>query len=164
MFLVSPSYVKTCFIFHMAKKILSVLKVDYSDLFIFFLSIHEATSLAVRLTTRQKGMKSQSPPPATTLLEVRSFFHPLLNSNRIEEHRQKAVGVFPRFHIDFCEIEVGFRCGICLNACKDYFIGRPESHHKQEQQDPTQKTTTKQSTPSFLAKCCPCLAGGGAAE
>ncbi|XP_021316409.1 uncharacterized protein LOC8071576 isoform X2 [Sorghum bicolor] len=28
----------------------------------------------------------------------------------------------------------------------DYFVGRPESHHKQQ-------TTTKHSTPSFLAKC-----------
>ncbi|CAL4981589.1 unnamed protein product [Urochloa decumbens] len=46
----------------------------------------------------------------------------------------------------------------------DYFIGRPETHHKQEQQESAQKPATKQSTPSFLAKCCPCLAGGGVAE
>ncbi|XP_066335212.1 uncharacterized protein [Miscanthus floridulus] len=45
----------------------------------------------------------------------------------------------------------------------DYFVGRPESHHKQQQAAVPQQTT-KQSTPSFLAKCCPCLAGGGAAE
>nr|ACG38192.1 hypothetical protein [Zea mays] len=45
----------------------------------------------------------------------------------------------------------------------EYFVGRPASH-PQKEQEAAQQQTTRQSTPSFLAKCCPCLAGGGAAE
>jgi hypothetical protein len=44
-----------------------------------------------------------------------------------------------------------------------YFVGRPENHRMQEQ-EPAQKPATKQSTPGFLAKCWPCLPGGGAAD
>ncbi|KAG2556881.1 hypothetical protein PVAP13_8NG173303 [Panicum virgatum] len=44
----------------------------------------------------------------------------------------------------------------------DYFVGRPENHRKLEQ-EPAPKPATKQSTPGFLAKCCPCL-GAGAAD
>ncbi|XP_062183235.1 uncharacterized protein LOC133887320 [Phragmites australis] len=42
-----------------------------------------------------------------------------------------------------------------------YFVGRPESHHEQQQ---VPQQTTNPSRSSFLAKCCPCLAGGGAAD
>uniref|UniRef100_A0A0A9D6Q7 Uncharacterized protein n=1 Tax=Arundo donax TaxID=35708 RepID=A0A0A9D6Q7_ARUDO len=38
----------------------------------------------------------------------------------------------------------------------DYFIGRPEGHQKQQNTNP--------GGSNFLAKCCPCLAGGGAAD
>ncbi|EEC67911.1 hypothetical protein OsI_35603 [Oryza sativa Indica Group] len=39
----------------------------------------------------------------------------------------------------------------------DYFVGRPAN----PQQPPSQPQPA-QERPSFLAKCCPCLAGGGA--
>jgi len=45
----------------------------------------------------------------------------------------------------------------------DYFVGPPENHRKQEQ-EPAPKPAAKQSTPGFLARCCPCLGGGGAAD
>jgi hypothetical protein len=113
----------------------------------------EATSLAVQQTTRWKGQKNQPPAAAaaaaSTLLEVRSFFHPLLDSNRIEKHK---AADFPRFPLDSCWIELGFLVVSCLkNACEGYFVGRPENHRKQEQ-EPAQKPATKQSTPGFLAK------------
>ncbi|KAM3311524.1 hypothetical protein ACQJBY_031901 [Aegilops geniculata] len=41
-----------------------------------------------------------------------------------------------------------------LNTPGDYFVGRPSNHE--------QNTAAPPAKPSFLAKFCPCLAGGGA--
>jgi hypothetical protein len=139
---------ESLFVFFMAMKFASVLRAH--ALSSVFLSIQEVTLLAVRQTTRRTGKNNQA-PPATRLLVVRPPPPPLLNSNRIEEH--EAVEV-PQFQVDFCEFELGFCCLFCLNACKDYFIGRPGSHHKEEQGS-VQKPIPKQSTPSFFAKWYP---------
>uniref|UniRef100_A0A0E0F3U9 Uncharacterized protein n=1 Tax=Oryza meridionalis TaxID=40149 RepID=A0A0E0F3U9_9ORYZ len=40
----------------------------------------------------------------------------------------------------------------------DCFVGRPANPQQQQQPPPR----PAQGRPSFLAKCCPCLAGGGA--
>uniref|UniRef100_A0A0D9XQI1 Uncharacterized protein n=1 Tax=Leersia perrieri TaxID=77586 RepID=A0A0D9XQI1_9ORYZ len=42
----------------------------------------------------------------------------------------------------------------------DYFVGRPAN----PQQPPPPKPAPAPEKSNFLAKCCPCLAGGGAAN